>query len=118
MDAARLRRSEDIARCRAEGVAHNDRLFSLRARPSGTDTVRVAVSASRAVGHAVRRNRARRRIREAIRRELAGRPLPPGGGMDLVFAARASAIDAPSAAVRLAVARELGAAFLTAGSGR
>jgi len=114
MDAARLRRSEDIARCRAEGVARNDRLFSLRARPSGTDTVRVAVSASRAVGPAVRRNRARRRIREAIRRELAGRALPSGAGMDLVFAARAAAIDAPSASVRQAVARELGAVFLTA----
>lgn len=118
MDAARLRRSEDIARCRAEGVAHNDRLFSLRARPSGTDAVRVAVSASRAVGSAVRRNRARRRIREAIRHELAGRPLPSGAGMDLVFAARASAIAAPAAAVREAVARELGAVFPAGGKVR
>jgi len=118
MDAARLRRSEDIARCRAEGVAHNDRLFSLRARPSGSDTVRVAVSASRAVGPAVRRNRARRRIREAIRLELVGRTLPSGTGLDLVFAARASAIDAPSAAVRQAVARGLGAAFVTAQGAR
>jgi len=109
MNAARLRRSEDIARCRAEGVARNDRLFSLRARPSGTDTVRVAVSASRAVGPAVRRNRARRRIREAIRLELAGHTLRAGAGIDLVFAARAAAIDAPAEAVRLAVAREIGA---------
>ena len=118
MDAARLRRSEDIARCRAEGIAHNDRLFSLRARPSGTDTVRVAVSASRAVGPAVRRNRARRRIREAIRLELAGRPLPAGAGMDLVFAARMPVIAATSSAVRQAVARELGAAFRASGPAR
>jgi len=109
MDAARLRRGEDIARCRAEGVAHHDRLFSLRARPSGTDTIRVAVSASRAVGSAVRRNRARRRIREAIRLELAGRSIPAGSGTDLVFAARAAAIAAPAAAVRQAVARQIGA---------
>ena len=109
MNAARLRRGADIARCRAEGVARNDRLFSLRARPSGNDTVRVAVSASRAVGSAVRRNRARRRLREAIRLELSRRPVHPGAGMDLVFAARVAAIDAPAAAVRAAVARELGA---------
>lgn len=80
--------------------------------------MRVSVSASRAVGSAVRRNRARRRIREAIRRELAGRSLPSGAGMDLVFAARASAIDAPAAAVRQAVARELGAVFPTGGQVR
>ena len=110
-DAARLRHSVDIARCRAEGIAHTDRLFSLRARPSGLDAVRVAVSASRAVGPAVRRNRARRRIREAIRVELAGRPLAPGAGVDLLFAARTAAIDAPAAALRAAVARQLGAAL-------
>jgi len=114
MDAARLRRGEDIARCRADGVARNDRLFSLRARPSGNDTVRVAVSASRAVGPAVRRNRARRRLREAIRLELAGRPIRPGAGVDLVFAARAAATLAPAAAVRAAVAREIGAVLGTA----
>lgn len=109
MEAARLRRGEDIARCRAEGVARNDQLFSLRARPSGNDTVRVAVSASRAVGPAVRRNRARRRLREAIRLELVGRAVRPGAGMDLVFAARAAATIAPATAVRAAVARELAA---------
>ena len=115
MDAARLRRSLDIARCRAEGIAHTDRLFSLRARPSGLDTVRVAVSASRAVGSAVRRNRARRRIREALRVELAGRSLRPGTGVDLLFAARSAAVDAPAAALRVAVARQLGAALGSAG---
>ncbi|HEY8656548.1 MAG TPA: ribonuclease P protein component [Candidatus Limnocylindria bacterium] len=115
MDAARLRRSEDIARCRAEGLARSDRLFSLRARASGTDAVRVAVSSSRAVGSAVRRNRARRRIREAIRLELAGRAPGAGAGMDLVFAARAAAIDAPAAMIRVAVARELAAVFRAAG---
>ena len=109
MNAARLRRSEDIARCRAEGVAHNDRLFSLRARRSGNDTVRVAVSASRAVGPAVRRNRARRRLREAIRLELVGRPIPSGAGVDVVIAARAATIDAPAPAVRAAIARAIGA---------
>lgn len=111
MNAARLRRSEDIARCRAEGLAHHDRIFSLRARPTGTETVRVAVSASRAVGPAVRRNRARRRLREAIRHDLAGRTLAAAGGMDLLVAARTAAVDAPAAAVQAAVARGLGTVF-------
>ena len=111
MIAARLRRGEDIARCRAEGVARNDQLFSLRARPSGGDMVRVAVSASRAVGPAVRRNRARRRLREAIRLELSERSLRPGAGLDLVVAARAAATTASAQAVRGAIARGIAAAL-------
>ncbi len=35
--------------------------------------------------------------------------------MDLVFAARAAAIDAPAAMIRVAVARELAAVFRAAG---
>ncbi|HEY8829424.1 MAG TPA: ribonuclease P protein component, partial [Candidatus Limnocylindria bacterium] len=93
MHAARLRRGEDIARVRAEGVARNDTLFSLRALSTDGTTVRVAVAASRAVGGAVQRNRARRRVREALRTVLAARP-EPGRGIDLVVMARKGALHA------------------------
>jgi len=106
MHAARLRRGEDIARVRAEGVARNDTLFSLRALSTDGTTVRVAVAASRAVGGAVQRNRARRRVREAVRTVLAARP-DPASGADLVVTVRKAALDAPAALVRGAVARQL-----------
>ena len=110
MHAARLRRGEDIARVRAEGVARNDTLFSLRALSTDGATVRVAVAASRAVGGAVQRNRARRRVREAVRTALAARP-DPASGLDLVVTVRKAAVDAPAALVRGAVERQLAAVF-------
>jgi ribonuclease P protein component len=107
MHAARLRRGEDIARVRAEGVARNDKLFSLRALPNDRPTVRVAVAASRAVGGAVKRNRARRRVREAVRVALAPRTI--GAGIDLVLMVRPAVLDAAAADVRDAVERQLAA---------
>jgi ribonuclease P protein component len=106
MHAARLRRGEDIARVRTEGVARNDKLFSLRALPSDQGTVRVAVASSRAVGGAVQRNRARRRVREAVRVALATRS-SVASGMDLVVIVRPAALDAAAADVRGAVERQL-----------
>ncbi len=111
MHAARLRRGEDIARVRAEGIARNDKSFSLRALSNDKSAVRVAVSASRAVGNAVKRNRARRRVREAVRtvlrdQRIASVPTGPMG-MDLVLLARPAALEADSAALRGAIEREL-----------
>ena len=107
MHAARLRRGEDIARVRAEGVARNDKLFSLRALKNDELTVRVAVSSSRGVGGAVKRNRARRRIREAVRIALHDRGDARGAGMDLVWLARSAALAASAREIRGAVEREL-----------
>lgn len=108
MHAARLRRGEDIARVRAEGIARNDKLFSLRALKNDELSVRVAVSSSRGVGGAVKRNRARRRIREAVRIALRDRGPARGPGMDLVWLARPAALLASARDVRSAVERELG----------
>ena len=105
MHAARLRRGEDIARVRAQGIARNTRLFSLRALTSSEPTVRVSVSASRAVGGAVKRNRARRRIREAVRTVLRERDA--AAGVDLVLLARPAALDAPAAELRAVIDRAL-----------
>ncbi len=108
MDAARLRRASDIALARARGSTHNDRMFSLWARPNGLLVARVAVSAPRTIGGAVVRNRARRRLREAVRAEL--RPLA-GQGRDLLVVARREALGADAAALRAAVAGSLRAAL-------
>ncbi|HEX9269134.1 MAG TPA: ribonuclease P protein component [Candidatus Limnocylindria bacterium] len=105
MDAARLRREEDIARVRSEGLVRDDRLFSIRMLSRDEPEVRVAVAASRALGTAVRRNRARRRIREAIRAEL--RTWDPASGADILIVARRAAIDAPVVEIRATVAGAL-----------
>ncbi|HUG55674.1 MAG TPA: ribonuclease P protein component [Candidatus Limnocylindrales bacterium] len=109
MDAARLRRSKDIALVRAEGLLRTDRHFSMRARRSGGDAVRIALATPRSIGSAVRRNRVRRRLREAMRVALARRERAPG--TDVLVVARPAALRAPAAELRSAVARELDAAL-------
>lgn len=71
--------------------------------------MRIAVTASRALGGAVARNRARRRVREAFRVALRDRDVR--AGRDIVVSVRRPAIAAPAAAIRAAVARELDGAL-------
>ncbi len=61
-------------------------------KPEDNATIRVGYTASKKVGNAVRRNRAKRRLREVVRRVLkAGGK----GGHDYVLIARSSAVDIP-----------------------
>lgn len=105
MRAERLRLTKDIDLVRAAGERRSDRHFSVRARPNGVGTVRIAAASSRALGGAVKRNRARRRLREAIRSHLQGRMSAPG--TDLLVVARPAALRAPTTHLREAVAREI-----------
>jgi ribonuclease P protein component len=74
--------------------------FVLQVRPRGDDarvardTVRVGFTATRKLGSAVVRNRARRRLREAARATLPGAGTP---GCDYVLIARPGALDRPYA---------------------
>jgi len=107
VDAARLRHTKDITSVRTNGLVRSDRHLSIRARPNEQGLVRVAVSATRDLGTSVRRNRARRRVREALRHELRAWASAPG--MDLVIAARKAAFDAPVAELHVSVRRTLAA---------
>jgi ribonuclease P protein component len=98
VDAARLRRSDDIAAVRSEGIKMQHRFFALRARPNDAAVMRLAVSAPRSLGRAVKRNRARRRVREAFRVEIAR--LAPANAHDVVIVARPGAETAPAQALR------------------
>ncbi len=60
------------------------------------EAIRIGFTASKKVGGAVARNRARRRLREAARRVLPGRAKP---GFDLVLVARAATLPRPFAAL-------------------
>jgi ribonuclease P protein component len=95
-----LRRQSDIRAVREQGRRVDCRAFTIwwkrRETPAETENVssdpRVCVIASTAaVGHAVRRNRAKRRLREIFR---AQQNLVPAG-CDLLLIARAAATDRP-----------------------
>lgn len=98
MRAARLRRSGDIATVRAEGRSLRKGAFTARVRTSDGPTTRIAVTASRTVGSAVVRNRARRRVREAFR--LAIRSGQPASALDIVVAVRPEATGADFQAIQ------------------
>ena len=69
---------------------HANGLLVLYARPNRTHTNRVGVTVSKKLGHAVVRNRVRRRLREVYRLN-EGRFAP---GWDIVVVARSRCIDA------------------------
>ncbi|MBO9344859.1 MAG: ribonuclease P protein component [Chloroflexi bacterium] len=86
-----LRRATDFDRVRREGTRWRGRYCTLSvARAPQADTpTRAGYVVSRAVGKAVKRNRARRLLREAMRR-LADRLLP---GWDIVLIAQPPIAD-------------------------
>ena len=88
-----LRRAEFLAVKTGKGFAEGPLAASWMARApaAGMQAVaaRVGITVSSKVGGAVVRNQVKRRIREAVRHELAGLP-----AVDLVLVARASAVEA------------------------
>ena len=69
-------------------------------KPNALERDRLGVVASRRIGGAVVRNRAKRRLREVFRRGLtAGAARPGERTLDLVVIARRDLVDAPFAAV-------------------
>ncbi|MBN1956337.1 MAG: ribonuclease P protein component [Anaerolineae bacterium] len=96
----RLRRPADFERVRQEGCSLSHPLLVLVVRPSGFDCTRIGVVASRKIGNAVARNRARRLLRESARH------LYPriASGWDLVLIARPMILRAKEPQVREALA--------------
>ncbi len=64
----RLRTRAEFDQVFRRGVRLDGKLFALVAAPNGRDEDRLGLAASRRVGGAVRRNRARRLLRESFRR--------------------------------------------------
>ena len=70
---------------------HADAYLVLYARKNRTQSNRVGITVSKKLGHAVVRNRTRRRLREIYRlHEAKFQP-----GWDIVVVARSKAVDAP-----------------------
>jgi len=105
----RLRRTSDVQRVYEEGQSWAHTLLVLVARPNDLDFSRVGVTASRHVGNAVARNRAKRLLREAARR------LYPqfGAGWDVMLIARAGVLKVKEPQVEKALASLLKRAGLS-----
>ena len=86
------KRPQFLACAKAPSCAKGAVLVQARPRDDGSTTVRAGFTATKRVGNAVVRNRARRRLREAVRLVLPqlGRP-----GFDYVFIARGGTADRP-----------------------
>lgn len=82
----RLIRSIDFKRVRHLGSSYVQPEVVLTVLPNNRENVRIGVAASRFVGNAVKRNRARRRIRAIINQYLPR--IKPG--WDIVIIARSS----------------------------
>ena len=108
MNAARLRRSTDIAAARKTGRGVRDAAFVARLRPNDLSVMRLSVSAPRTVGISTIRNRARRRVREAFRQACAAVDAAPA--QDIVVTVRREALTADFSALRAAAAAALGSA--------
>lgn len=108
MNAARLRRSTDIAAVRKIGRGVRDAAFVARLRPNDLSVMRLSVSAPRTVGISTIRNRARRRVREAFRQACAAAEAPLA--QDIVVTVRREALEADFTALRAAAAAALGTA--------
>ncbi|MFN7035242.1 MAG: ribonuclease P protein component [Bellilinea sp.] len=62
----RLRRSSDFKRVRQTGKAYTHPFVVLSVLPNEEDQLRIGITASKAVGSAVERNRAKRRLRAVV----------------------------------------------------
>lgn len=94
-----LKSSSEFDRVRRTGRSWAYGPLVLNAAPNGRDSIRLGFIVGKKVGNAVKRNRARRLMREAVRlRLLLLRP-----GWDLVLVARSSIVDASAESVDTAV---------------
>ncbi len=86
----RLRSKDRFQQVRRQGRSYKHRLVILVTLPNDLPYSRFGFTASRRIGNAVKRNRARRLMREAVRLRLGD--IKPG--WDAVFIARKPIVDA------------------------
>lgn len=95
----RLRKNTDFQQARRQGRSWANELLVLNIAPNGLEHSRFGFSASRRLGKAVVRNRAKRLMREAIQRQRERLP----AGWDVILIARLPMREANFSAVERAV---------------
>src|SRR2546429_7923331 len=89
----RVRHRSEFERAYTEGVRIQGRFMTLFVASNGGSTPRLGVAATRRIGSAVERNRAKRLARELFRRgKLAA-------GLDIIIVPRREMLDAPFASL-------------------
>ncbi len=91
--AHRIRRRAEFERIYGGGAKIHGRYMTLFVMVNGAATPRLGVAATRKLGSAVDRNRAKRRARELFRRRK------DIGGLDIVIVPRREMLDAPFASL-------------------
>ncbi|MGB9674408.1 MAG: ribonuclease P protein component [Anaerolineales bacterium] len=86
----RLKKSRDFQRVRNSGKAYTHPFFVLIYAPNSSSQTRIGVAAGRSIGNAVKRNRAKRRLRASIQPWIP--QLAPG--IDIVLIARKALLTA------------------------
>lgn len=92
--SARLRRRSEFTGVFDAGVKRHGQLMSLCVRQGQPGRARIGIAASRKLGGAVERNRAKRRVREVFRR------LDLPAGLDIVVMPRDRLLSAPIAELK------------------
>lgn len=84
-----VRKREDFERVYSQGRRLSGRLMTMFIGPNGQPNARLGIAATRKIGSAVIRNRAKRLVREVFRHHK------PPGGLDVVVVPRRELLDAP-----------------------
>ena len=89
----RIRRRPEFERVYNEGARIHGRFMTLFVMPNGGSAARFGVAATRKLGSAVDRNRAKRLARELFRRHKVA------AGLDIIVVPRREMLDAPFASL-------------------
>ena len=87
-----LKTNSDFRRAYARGKSYTNPALVMYVRKTRAGSCRIGITASKKIGNAVQRNRARRVIREAFRQVN----LPLKGNYDVVFVARTKTVHKKS----------------------